>query len=138
MKGFLFTLFMLASPQLFACSCVAFEASQFDKYSSHVFIGTTESIEEHPGLRKNKYTFAVTNVLKGNLESKVQVWAETEEAACGFNYKLGQEYLVYIDTDIEPFTSGLCSSWSTKSKYSKQDTGQAIEFYGTDKSSKGT
>jgi hypothetical protein len=87
----------------FACSClpspsVAASLSE----SAAVFSGTVTKVEGPQGQNINSadpvtVTFAVQKVWKGAAEAQLIVTTARDSASCGYNFELGQDYLVYAN-----------------------------------------
>jgi hypothetical protein len=63
--------------------------------------------------------FEVTNTWKGVNETQVRVYTATNSASCGFNFNLGDEYLVYASGDKSRLITGLCDRTTHISKAAK-------------------
>lgn len=96
-----------ASPA-FACSCLPVESAQAGMdMSDAVFQGTVEDVTR--GQMNNEVTFAVSSSWKGDGAEELKVTTARDSAACGINFEVGKEYLVYADQGEDGLTAGLCS-----------------------------
>ena len=130
---------LLTGPREVACSCVTENIAEDRKISksytkaSLVLVGKVVKAEpvnpteaRRPGqdstltvpLEQIRYTFAVTQLVKGEGVGKtIEISSPAQSAACGVNFTVGIEYLVYAYTASAPAASkappryliGLCS-----------------------------
>jgi hypothetical protein len=83
-----------------ACSCGDIgPACQNYFQVAAVFVGTVESItsapDQDPPYGKLRIEFAVAETFRGTLSSKATAFTATSGAACGYQFKVGERYLVY-------------------------------------------
>ena len=91
---------------VFACSCVQMtEAEQFEN-ATLVFSGVVKSISQ-VGMN-NSVKFQVNKLSKGDSDENVTVTTGLDEAACGFNFEIGNTYQVYTDGD-DKLSTGICN-----------------------------
>ena len=111
----------LLPPQCgYACSCAGFEGSQREvveralSNSSAVFSGEVVKVEEGPPLpeygRSSMVTMRASEVWKGPQRETLEVSAPRIDAACGYPFKEGQEYLVYADEWKQGLEVNSCGS----------------------------
>lgn len=96
-----------------ACSCLSPPPPRTALEQSHaVFSGKVLSVEKD-GDFGVAVTIEVASIWKGDLGKKVVVYTANNSAACGFEFKEGDSYLVYASTDEEAkdkrLTTGLCT-----------------------------
>jgi len=95
-----------------ACSCGGFEGSQrevVERALSHpgaVFSG--EVVEVDKGSQTSTVTLRVNEVWKGPQTETIQVSTRSLDAACGYPFKEGQEYLVYADEGKQGLQVNAC------------------------------
>jgi hypothetical protein len=93
--GFIGVLFVSFSnaPFALACSCVmTTPAEQFDN-AAVVFVGMVSSIVADGS--NNSVDFNVSKLRKGSSVETITVKTHQQESACGFDFKVGNEYVVY-------------------------------------------
>lgn len=105
-----------------ACSCGGGSSKEeiVEWALSHpgaVFSG--EVVEVDKGSQISTVTLRVNEVWKGPQRETIQVSTPSDEAACGYSFKEGQEYLVYAYGKEEPFKDDLCSQTKPLSKASE-------------------
>lgn len=101
----------------YACSCImpglpleemerseaVFSAEVVDIRGSEPFSGNSSGIE--PKL----VAMEVSEVWKGSVEAEVVVQTAADSAACGYDFQVGGEYLVYASTTDGALSVSLCS-----------------------------
>jgi hypothetical protein len=93
----------------YACSCVQpGTPSEELNNSKAVFTGKVLEIKEDKKSYEKKVMFEVLSTFKGVSESPVTLYTGMDSAACGFNFIVGEEYLVYASGDGKLQTT-LCS-----------------------------
>lgn len=127
MKGvaFLFsviTVFILGGPNVCACSCDEVQASQIESISEAEFSQWIKSFNgavfTGPAIKKVKVrsgigaaikvTFRVDKYWKGDESKKVVIYTAANEAACGVNYSIGENYLIVASNYESRLHTGLC------------------------------
>lgn len=123
-KSILLALFFLLITALFraplpalACSCAPPGAPDAEmEKSAAVFSGRVTAVEA-PGpvggvissADRVKYTFQVSKVWKGPVAPMINVSSARDSASCGYEFQIGEEYLVYATEAQGALTSSLCS-----------------------------
>ena len=100
----LFTLGLSTSPELsWACSCEVPPTPTIGlSRADVVFAGTVVGIEERKmksGEAVIAIEFSVSQIWKGIVDDKITVFTGLDEAQCGYTFSVGQDYLVYGDTE---------------------------------------
>lgn len=102
-----------------ACSCVS--PPPFDKavkQADAVFVGEVASSEPVDGRQRFtgimsdglvSYSFAVEEVVAGDVSSGVEVISHSSSATCGFPFKEGDRYVVFADERDGRLETYLCS-----------------------------
>jgi hypothetical protein len=115
--GLLLMVVFAVSPaqQAYACSCIP-PAPPLESManSDAVFSGKVMRIDadEAPIMSSAdpvKVVFDVSRVWKGAEEGAIALSTARESASCGYNFVVGEEYLVYANTSETGLTTGLCS-----------------------------
>ncbi len=96
---------ILASPAT-ACSCLYGGPCQ-DAKARVIFTGRVVDATR-AGLGST-YTFEVTEVFRGMPARRVQVSAGNDGASCGYQFQIGEEYLVYANEDNGVLSTNLCN-----------------------------
>ena len=79
----------------YACSCGAVSTQRLISSSEGVFSGQVTAIEKETATRTTTATLRVSEVWKGPKRATLEVSTPSDEAACGYTFEEGQEYLVY-------------------------------------------
>jgi hypothetical protein len=112
---FLFGLMASAPQQAFACSCIPprppLEAMAD---SDAVFAGKVVRIEEEGGAMISsadpvKVVFEVSQVWKGEEDAAIALATARDSASCGYDFMVGEEYLVYAYSSEAGLSTGLCT-----------------------------
>lgn len=114
---FLSFLFTLPAPVTYACDCVVSgtPSEEMEKKDA-VFSGKVLTVKDRNKLSTIKSSadpmevvIAVDEIWKGIEESQVVVFTERDSASCGFEFQVGEEYLVYASKDGDKLKASLCS-----------------------------
>jgi hypothetical protein len=117
MVGLLLMVVFAVSPgqQAYACSCIP-PAPPLESManSDAVFSGKVMRIDsdEAPIINSAdpvKVVFNVSRVWKGPEEGAIALSTARESASCGYNFVVGEEYLVYANNSETGLTTGLCN-----------------------------
>jgi hypothetical protein len=115
--GLLLMVVFAVSPaqQAYACSCIP-PAPPLESManSDAVFSGKVMRIDadEAPIMSSAdpvKVVFDVSRVWKGAEEGAIALSTARESASCGYNFVVGEEYLVYANNSETGLTTGLCN-----------------------------
>jgi hypothetical protein len=108
--------FLAASPkQAYACSCIPPSPPLESMASSDaVFSGKVLRIDEEKApiissADPVKVVFEVSRVWKGPEEGAIALSTARDSASCGYDFVVGEEYLVYAYNSESGLTTGLCS-----------------------------
>ncbi|RBW68044.1 hypothetical protein [Bacillus taeanensis] len=94
---------------IYACSCIEpGTPSEELNNSKAVFTGKVLEITEDETNYEKEVVFEVLSTYKGVTEPQVTLYTGMNSAACGFNFTVGEEYLVYATGDGRLQTT-LCS-----------------------------
>ena len=109
-----------------ACSCgggAPFRVLAKGADASAVFSGEVMNVEEGSSTRmfgmsvpSRRVTLQVSEMWKGPQTETLEVSTPRDGATCGYNFKEGQEYLVYAYGKEEPFKVDLCTETKPLSK----------------------
>jgi hypothetical protein len=105
-----------------ACTCAVWPGSQQERAeraldrSTAVFSGEVLDVQEGSPTRmfgtripSSRVTLRVSEVWKGPQRETLEVSTPSQEGACGYPFKEGQEYLIYARGKEAPFKVDLCS-----------------------------
>lgn len=95
-----------------ACSCMKQTPSEGLSSAYAVFTGEVTRIEPNTATKFGgvAITLQVKKVWKGDIGERVEVRTAGSSAACGFNFVMGETYVVYADRDeADPMRVSLCS-----------------------------
>ena len=112
-----------AAPLVWACSCMKLRTEQLSAKADVVFVGQVEQVgpddtEYHVGekyiIKANQVTatVAVRSQHKGTVGERVKVNTAASDAACGYPFEAGREYLIYATVEptyVGEFHTGLCA-----------------------------
>ncbi|MDQ0417357.1 hypothetical protein J2Z48_001530 [Croceifilum oryzae] len=106
--GFLLTMSGWWGLDVQACSCVPLgdPIKEADK-SSAVFVGQVVKLEDDAN--QHIATLHVSKRWKGELDPELTVYTALSGAACGFEFEMGKEYLVYATKENGHLTTTICS-----------------------------
>jgi hypothetical protein len=95
-----------------ACTCAQTQLSRHEIHSTAaLFSGRCTKIEKVTDSHRAKVSFDVKSVWKGMLGKTVVIRTPASEAACGYTFRVGGDYMVYAydrGRPGEPYT-GLCT-----------------------------
>ena len=99
-----------------ACSCLYGTPRDHVEWADVVFVGALMGTEPPPrrdvmsSSDPNTYTFSVSRVLEGEVDSFADVQSAMSGASCGLEgMKVGREYVVFATHHRGQLVSGLCS-----------------------------
>lgn len=110
--AFLFLLF--GASESFACSCAPPSQTTNDDFqkASAVFVGRVLSVQRKDNSDMVTVKLAVQKYWKGKISNEVKVTTAKDSAACGVNFEVGKDYLVYATDNNGKLSTGLCSRTS--------------------------
>jgi hypothetical protein len=102
---------------VFACSCVGGESRhEALERSAAVFAGVPVAANDVmagalyvSSADPIVYTFVVSSVWKGDIEDTLRVASERDGSSCGYEFRLGQDYLVFANRRHGVLWTGECS-----------------------------
>jgi len=111
---------VLFTPAILACSCVETPpVGAALLQAKAVFVGEVEQIslkrrwskkgEELTYEPRLTVAFAVDRSWKGVPTPRIEISTSKDSASCGFDFKLGERYLVFADDSRRGLAAGLCS-----------------------------
>ncbi|MNZ94229.1 Tissue inhibitor of metalloproteinase [compost metagenome] len=113
--------------EAYACSCASSITMQERFDSSHaVFAGTAVSVESTsmPLFRSSakavKAAFKVNEVWKGQVTSTIEVITPEYSDSCGYEFEVGERYLVYAQADGKALNVNLCNGTVIHAKAGEQ------------------
>lgn len=96
----------------YGCSCMQPESASVERdRNTAVFAGKVSSLT--PTATGYAVDFTVSDQWKGDLGETVQITTGPHSAACGYNFEIGQAYLVYAYGDETDLSVSLCSRTTT-------------------------
>ena len=121
-----FAALMFGTNNIFACSCLpAKSAAQELEQSTAVFSGKVIKIKRHKQagniFNSVEVIFSVQKAWKGVKKKTVSVFTSSNSAACGFNFKEKQTYLVYASGQVEGNLSTTICSRTKSLKDARED-----------------
>lgn len=110
----LFFSIQLNAMPAFACSCIPPQPPEqsFDEVDA-VFVATVDDIKESPlstsSLDPKTVFLNVSQSWKGVSNQKITIQTARDSASCGYNFEVGEQYLIYANNTDGKLTTGLCS-----------------------------
>ena len=105
--AFLFLLF--GAKSAFACSCAPRDNATNEDFqkAAAVFTGKVLSVQR----KKDSVTvkLAVQKYWKGKISNEIKITTASNSAACGVNFEVGKEYLVYASETNGKLSTNICS-----------------------------
>ena len=100
-----------------ACTCYPNSIQWEFEHCDVVFRGivTSSSVVEREGIPKLLVTFETSDCWKGDIPKATALFTCANEAACGFPFQNGAEYLVFASGVGVPYETSLCgltSQWA--------------------------
>jgi hypothetical protein len=114
-----FGLLVLLPDCAYACSCGLVSTQRLLSSSEAVFSGEVVDLkrdQKGPFGGVDKVSFRVSEVWKGPNRETLELTTQSQESACGYPFKEGQEYLVYAYGKGESFETGICNGTHPLSK----------------------
>lgn len=107
--AFLFLLF--GARETFACSCAPREATANDDFqkAAAVFTGRVLDVQRKESSNTVTVKLAVQKYWKGKISKEVKIMTAKDSAACGFNFEVGKDYLVYATETEGKLSTNICS-----------------------------
>jgi len=97
-------------PESFACSCTEATFGEHIEHADLVFVGTCASSVGGDGV--DHWDFADAVFVKGGEQNEapsVRVSTPDDSAACGYDFEIGDEYVVFVLMHEGEMQTGLCS-----------------------------
>ncbi|GAB2923721.1 hypothetical protein [Rheinheimera gaetbuli] len=117
-KFWFIAVFALLTGESIACSCAGYDIEEsYHKYPS-VFVGTVEKVDvikrREPGswfsyVELMQVTLKPDKLFKGSSAKKLIVMTRPGYGACGFPFKLNQQYAVFAYQDNKDLAVSSCS-----------------------------
>lgn len=113
----IFAFLMFAGIDGYACSCVPFgeesvqqQVSKAKTNAQAVFVGKVLQIIKKPEKHEIVVKLKVENLWKGYLSKEVTVSTGADSALCGYNFEVGQSYLIYAGgADVNNLQTNICT-----------------------------
>lgn len=107
--AFLFLLF--GANETFACSCAPRDQTTNADFqqSTAVFTGRVLSVQRKGNAENVTIKLAVQKYWKGKISNEMKITTAKDSAACGFNFEVGKDYLVYATENSGKLSTSLCS-----------------------------
>lgn len=112
----IFALFIFSSIDGYACSCLSSgeplkqQIAKAKKDSAAIFSGRVLEIIKKPENYQTIVKFQVQSSWKGNVSKQITISTASESAMCGYNFEVGESYLVYTNgADVKNLQTNLCT-----------------------------
>ena len=113
----------------YACSCFPLgneplkqQVDRAKKNSAAVFSGKVLEVIKKPDNFQVVVKFQVQSSWKGNVSKQITITTASDSAMCGYNFEVGESYLVYTSgADVKNLQTNLCSR-TAKLSAAKADT----------------
>lgn len=109
--AFAFLFLTFGASEAFACSCAPPSQTTNDDFqkATAVFVGRVLDVQRKENAENITVKFAVQKYWKGKISNTVKVMTASNSAACGVNFEVGKDYLVYANENNGKLSTGLCS-----------------------------
>ena len=106
---FAFLFLFFGAKETFACSCAPRDQTANEDFqkATAVFTGRVLSVQ-----RKDNFVtvkIAVQKYWKGKVSNEIKITTAKDSAACGFNFEVGKDYLVYATETNGKLSTNICS-----------------------------
>lgn len=114
--------FTFSAREIFACSCVLNEAPPAEqvkkayKEATAVFSGKVVEVVRDPDVFFVKVKLRVEKSWKNKFTDEVTITTASNSAACGFNFEVGEKYLLYTRGERDNLQTDICQRTSLLSK----------------------
>ena len=101
----------LTNPSAAACSCVQFTLDSALGEGDAAFIGTAVDHEERASTgfgMATRWSFEVSDVVKGELPAMLDVWSGQDGGDCGAEFELGELVGVVLRRQGDRYTTDIC------------------------------
>jgi len=113
----IFAFLIFTNIDAYACSCVLRgneplkqQVNRAKKDSSAVFSGKVLEVIKKPENFQVVVKLRVENLWKGNLSKEVTVLTGSDSALCGYQFEVGQSYLIYASgADVNNLQTNICT-----------------------------
>ncbi len=124
-----FALLIFTTTDAYACSCIPSggeplkqQIAKAKKDSAAVFSGKVLEIIKKPENYQIVVKFQVQSSWKGNVSKQITVTTASDSAMCGYNFEVGESYLVYTSgADVKNLRTDICTR-TAKLSAAKADT----------------
>jgi hypothetical protein len=124
----IFAFLVFTNTEIYACSCiqrgnetVAQQVGKAKNEARAVFSGKVLEVIKNPGEYEVTVKLKVEKSWKGNVPRQITVSTATDSAMCGYNFEVGQSYLIYASgTNINNLQTNICTR-TAKSLQAKAD-----------------
>jgi hypothetical protein len=126
MKKFIFSIVIFAfisvitGSKILACSCapsadnIPFEekVKEAVDISTAVFSGEVSEVKKEPGTFFVKVKFKVKTAWKNKFVKEITITTGLNDGLCGYNFEVGEEYLIYAYGKQNNLGTGICTRTS--------------------------
>lgn len=99
---------LLAGQSIYACSCMLLTTEKNFTRAAVVFSGKVDSVKSDLFQYSISVNLSVSRVFKGPLGKSIVIRTAPNDAACGYPFKEGEEYLVYGEASDGGIWVSLC------------------------------
>ena len=115
--AFIFAVLLFGAEEVFACSCLARDESKLVgqtvsedfRQATAVFTGRVLQVGRKNNAQNVSVKLAVQKRWKGKISNEVKIITAADSAACGFNFEVGNIYLVYAAETNGKLSTNICS-----------------------------
>ncbi|QKS46103.1 hypothetical protein HUB94_17935 [Paenibacillus cellulosilyticus] len=127
---------LVGAERVYACSCAAYPdlSSELDAKSA-VFAGEVTSMDTVSrgdvvsSADPVFVTFEVAKVWKGSIKKETVVRTVRDSASCGYEFSLGQSYLVFANEEDGVIRTGMCTGTQPLNDSSAQQLDDIVRSY---------
>ncbi|MES2673803.1 MAG: hypothetical protein V4660_06155 [Pseudomonadota bacterium] len=96
--------------QCLACSCV--REPNFEKtYEAAEYVVEAKILKKSrfQSFFQNKFSLQIIQLYKGNPSQTIHVWSEKDTPACGMDFNVNEEYIIFVYSEKGKLSTSRCS-----------------------------
>lgn len=101
---------LIISNKVIACSCG--ELADFESIAKDAVYVLEAEVTDKSILRsftQNRFTLSPIVFYKGASASTIDVWTGKSSASCGMDFKIGEQYVIFVFKNENQLSTGRCS-----------------------------
>lgn len=111
LMAFAFLFLLFGAKETFACSCVPRDQATNNDFqkATAVFTGRVLSVQRKENAENVTVKLTIQKYWKGKVSNEIKIVTASNSAACGFNFEVGKDYLVYATETNGKLSTNNCS-----------------------------